>query len=136
VRKKIQIGFTLIELLVVISILAILITLGLTSFASAQKKSRDAKRKADLRDYKNALEQYYSVCGMVYPTPASDSYEPIICWSPTTIGMLDPLPYDPRSGDPYLCPTPVTDNCNEFGYVLCAQLESESPSEYCVYSSQ
>jgi len=46
-------GFTLIELLVVISILAILITMGLTSFASAQRKGRDAKRKSDIREIKN-----------------------------------------------------------------------------------
>ena len=52
-------GFTLIELLVAVSILAILSAVGLSTFIGAQKKARDARRKADLKAIQNAMEQYY-----------------------------------------------------------------------------
>jgi general secretion pathway protein G len=53
-------GFTLIELLVVISIIGILANIGLNTFTSAQKKSRDTKRKAHLKQLKDSLESYYN----------------------------------------------------------------------------
>ncbi|OGG02705.1 hypothetical protein A2W14_07355 [Candidatus Gottesmanbacteria bacterium RBG_16_37_8] len=124
-------GFSLIELLVVISIMAILITIGITSLASVQRKSRDAKRKSDLREIKIALEQYYSVCGFVYPTPVAEYYDPIVCWSPTTVGMLETMPTDPRTGGNYYC----GETCDEYGYYMCADMEAEA-TPYCVRSSQ
>lgn len=48
-------GFTLIELLVVIAIIGILATFIVASFGSAQAKSRDARRKADLDALVKAL---------------------------------------------------------------------------------
>ncbi len=54
------------ELLIVIVILGILITLGGASFTGSQKKGRDSKRKADLRNIAVALEQYYTDKGQ-YP---------------------------------------------------------------------
>ena len=60
-------GFTLVELLLVIIIMGILIVMGLTSFLSSQKKSRDIKRKQDLRQVALSLEAYYSDKGK-YPT--------------------------------------------------------------------
>jgi len=73
-------GFSLLELLVVISIIAVLLALGISSFNTAQKKARDAKRKNDVKDVSSALEQYYSVCGSLYPTPAGASfYTSIVC---------------------------------------------------------
>src|SRR3990167_5250220 len=76
-------GFTLMELLVVISIIAILISIGLTSFSTAQKKARDSKRKSDIKEVQNALEQYYSVCGSLYPTGVDGSFyaNGIVCSS-------------------------------------------------------
>ncbi|MFC1627262.1 type II secretion system protein [Patescibacteria group bacterium] len=53
-------GFTLIELLVVITIIGILANIGLNTFTSAQKKSRDAQRKGHLKQLKDALEAYYN----------------------------------------------------------------------------
>ena len=131
-------GFTLIELLVVISIIAILSTIGLTSFSTIQRKGRDARRKADLREMKNALEQYYTICGFVYPLPVEGDnfYDKIICNSPVYQEILNTFLTDPRSGDYYRCPEVIADNCNENQFKICTELESESPSTYCVYSSQ
>ena len=123
-------AFTLIELLVVISIIVILITTGLTSFATAQRKGRDAKRKSDLRDIKNSLEQYYSVCGFVYPTSGATTYSPVICTSPS-IAILPTVPADPRS-TPYYCPTPVATNCSNSRFTLCTNLEGDTSATYCV----
>jgi type II secretion system protein G len=66
-----QRGFTLMELLVVIVLLGVLATLGLSSFMSSQTKSRDTKRKGDLKSISNALEIYYNDKGR-YPNDAGD----------------------------------------------------------------
>ena len=65
-RKSLIRGFTLIEILVVIAIIAILAGLGLGSYMSAQMKSRDARRKADLDVVAKALEVYLNDKGQ-YP---------------------------------------------------------------------
>jgi prepilin-type N-terminal cleavage/methylation domain-containing protein len=53
-------GFTLVELLVVITIIGILSSLGLSTFTTAQIKSRDAKRKAHLRQMADTFEAYFN----------------------------------------------------------------------------
>lgn len=53
-------GFTLIELLVVIAIIAVLSTVGLSAFTSAQQRARDAKRRSDMKAVQDSFEQYYS----------------------------------------------------------------------------
>ncbi len=75
-RCKKQSGFTLIELLVVIAILGILSTVGLNSFQSSQMRSRDAKRKSDLKQIANALEMFYSDKGRY---PASNNGQIVAC---------------------------------------------------------
>lgn len=73
--NKIQ-GFTLIELLVVMAVMSILVGIGVNTFSIAQKKARDAKRKADLRTLKTAYEAYKLTTGN-YPRfyRASDNTE-------------------------------------------------------------
>ena len=51
-------GFTLIEILVVMAIIGLLATIVLGSLSIARKKSRDARRVADLTQLHNALELY------------------------------------------------------------------------------
>ncbi|MCU0680092.1 MAG: prepilin-type N-terminal cleavage/methylation domain-containing protein [Planctomycetes bacterium] len=53
-------AFTLIELLVVIAIIAIIATLSVLALQSAREKARDAKRIADVKQLKTALELYYN----------------------------------------------------------------------------
>jgi prepilin-type N-terminal cleavage/methylation domain-containing protein len=72
--NKLSRGFTLMELLVVIAILGVLIVAGLGSFTSSQKKSRDVKRKSDLRQISLALETYYNDFGS-YPLADSSTHK-------------------------------------------------------------
>ncbi|MBM3282806.1 prepilin-type N-terminal cleavage/methylation domain-containing protein [Candidatus Gottesmanbacteria bacterium] len=128
--KKIQVGFTLLEVLVVIAIIAILITIGIASFSTVQKKGRDSKRKSDLKEVQTALEQYYSVCGYNYPVPTGFYTQGIICSSPS-IAIMPAPPSDPRVVTPYYCSA-----CNSTSYTICAQLESEPTPQYCLSNQQ
>ncbi len=60
-------AFTLIELLIVISIIGVLVTISMTSFASAQKRSRDTTRKAQTLNISSALERYRSANNVYAP---------------------------------------------------------------------
>ena len=124
-KKK---GFTLLEILVVIGIIMILVGMMTASYSTAQKKARDTKRKSDLKEIQNAMEQYYSVCGYVYPTSPITSG--IICLSPST-AIMPTVPVDPLT-TPYV-PTPATPT----NYVICTngKLETET-APYCVSSQQ
>jgi prepilin-type N-terminal cleavage/methylation domain-containing protein len=53
-------GFTMVELLIVIFMIGILTVTGLTSYTASQRNSRDAKRKIDLENIRQALEMYHS----------------------------------------------------------------------------
>jgi len=59
VLERYRQGFTLIELMVAISIVAILATIGFSTFSQSQLRARDAKRKQDLRALATALELFY-----------------------------------------------------------------------------
>lgn len=65
---KISKGFTLLEMLVVIGIISVLVSMGIASYSTAQKKARDAKRQSNLKSFQSALEQCYSVNNYTYPT--------------------------------------------------------------------
>ncbi|MCX6704946.1 MAG: prepilin-type N-terminal cleavage/methylation domain-containing protein, partial [Candidatus Woesebacteria bacterium] len=66
-KNKKGAGFTLVELLVVIAVLGVLVTIGLTSFTSAQMRGRDTQRKSDLKEVSSSLEIYYNDYGR-YPS--------------------------------------------------------------------
>jgi prepilin-type N-terminal cleavage/methylation domain-containing protein len=101
-------AFTLLELLVVIGIIAVIVSLGFASYSTAQKKVRDTKRKSDLKEIQNALEQYYVICGYEYPTigtadsTCTNGTVPlsISCSSPSQI-IMSSVPKDPKSGESY-----------------------------------
>lgn len=106
------------ELLVVIAILGVLIVAGLGSFTSSQKKSRDVRRKNDLRQISLAMETYYNDFG-AYPESDVSTNQIKGCgidgqqlcewgdpWKKTpasgapTVYMIA-LPSDPQSGRSY-----------------------------------
>lgn len=105
-------GFSLLELLVVISIIGILISLGVASFSTAQKKSRDARRKADIKAMQDGFEQYYAV--------NSGSYG-ATCAAMFAVSDIFPAgsPVDPKGGVTYA----YTCDSDADGYCVCAYLE-------------
>ncbi len=129
-------GFTLIELMIVIAILGILISVGLTNFKSVQIKSRDARRKNNLRQIATALEYYYNDYGTYPPDAGNQIYGCgttglLVCaWgdpfqtvqangtTPKTIYMPK-LPGDPSSGRTY-----YYDRINSTSFRLYAMLEN------------
>jgi len=86
-------GFTLIELLVVIAIIGLLSSIVLASLNSARKKSRDARRVADIKQIQVALEMYFDANNGSYPPGTS-----LTALAPTYISSLpkDPLGTDYR----------------------------------------
>lgn len=102
-------GFTLIELLVVISIIAILSAVGLSSFQNSQRRARDAARRSDLTQIRNAMEQYY-VTNNAYV--GAYTALPVTAWSSAA------APKDPRANANY--PQTVS---SATAYTVCADLE-------------
>lgn len=125
-KKK---GFSLLELLVTVGIIAILLAIGVTSYSTVQKKSRDAKRRGDLRTIQQALEQYYSTCGNTYQVPPISAE--IVCNSPTLLILpTNQIPFDPKTGSSYGC----GGTCNGSQFTLCATPEIEN--QICVSNQQ
>ncbi len=67
-RRSFGLGFTLIELLVVITIIGILITLVTVAIVPIQRKSRDAKRKADINSFLSGVN-LFKADFKIYPNP-------------------------------------------------------------------
>lgn len=123
-------GFTLLELLVVIGIIAILVSLAAVAYSTAQKSTRDSRRKSDLKAVQNALEQYYSASGFAYP--ATGTCDEILS---TTYLENGTRPADPGT-DPY------TYVCSVTAYCVCAKLErtggnatNQSATTACSYGA-
>ena len=114
---KKQEGFTLLELLIVIVIIGILALLIVPNVLSAPKKSRDTKRKTDLRAVKQSLEEYY-VDNSVYPATLNDL---------VTAGNMQSVPTDPKNVSPYVY-TYTAANSNTT-YTLTACLENDKDSQ-------
>lgn len=98
------------ELMIVIVILGVLVALGLASFTSSQRRSRDSRRKSDLRQTGLALETYIGDKGE-YPRDQSGGIKgcgaTILCiwgeeWkdSNNTVYMAT-MPEDPSAGRTY-----------------------------------
>ncbi|MBI2022767.1 type II secretion system protein [Candidatus Daviesbacteria bacterium] len=151
-------GFTLIELLVAISIIAIVSSVGLLSYAKFQSLARDTKRKNDLRSIATALEVYYQKnnrypCSFTGQT--SSSNQPWISdidaagcqatQTPLDRNYINELPTDPLKNNysqsnpdsyGYLYQTPKLSGgtcpiADGQYYILTARLENQSDGEAC-----
>lgn len=110
-------GFTLIELLVAATIIALLSTIGFTSFQALTRNGRDALRKTDLEQIRSALEIYKSESGS-YPTPT------VVC-IPALPSQYLSYPSDPKTPDHTYCYGWVS----ALQYQMCAHLENGSATQ-------
>ncbi len=121
-KLKIKSGFTLIELLVVIAIIGILIAVGSVSYTRAVQLSRDSKRKTDLEQIRQALETYRSENSQ-YPADGALS-------SSLVPDFITVMPLDPKEGTASY--TYTYDQTSTTTYSLCAELENNDVTTYCV----
>lgn len=155
-NKTFKKGFTLIELLVVIAIIGLLSSVVMTSLNTARIKSRDTRRKADIKQLEIALEFNYDKYGS-YTQPenlcSDTSYGAIgSCggaggtgnWDANsdlrdlvTDSFLSALPVDPVNNATYQYQYEPW-NAGEDGYTkagqaynLCATLEAGG--SFCIY---
>lgn len=138
--KKYSKGFTLIELLVVVAIIGVLASVIMTSMSQASSKGRDAKRKSDLEQLRNAIELRYTTLGS-YPSSAGWFSNPghgglDVALTPTYISKVPDSPKPPaymywrKDYRGYGCLTSGT--ANEYGFY--AQLENPSSTELATIS--
>ena len=126
-------GFTLIELLVVIAILGLLATIVLVSLNSGRMKSRDVKRKADLRQISVAMELYFNT-NNAYPSYAVDSCSATGVTGctgvyPLAIGtFISAMPRDPSNNTTRYYRVKASTGANFC--VIAANLENESAAYY------
>lgn len=127
-------SFTLIELLVVIAIIGFLVNLSFTNYVEMRVKTRDLKRKSDLKEIQKALEMYrQNQPYPVYPTsvgnPPRLNIEVNKPWRDITSNTvyINKFPYDPlnlTNPTPYFYQSPRINNDN-LTYLLCSCLESK-----------
>lgn len=108
-------GFTLMELLIVIAVIGILISISTVAYTSAQKKTRDSRRRSDLKALSSGFEQYYADNSSSYPATCSLS----------TTYMPNGMPKDPKTGTEYTS-TAGWYSCSTSSYCVCAALEGET----------
>ncbi|OGY29378.1 MAG: hypothetical protein A3F35_01455 [Candidatus Woykebacteria bacterium RIFCSPHIGHO2_12_FULL_45_10] len=111
-------GFTLIEILVVIGILAILLTIVLVAINPAKntQDARNIKRRSDVLNILNAVNQYYVAVGS-FPTGTPADGDPAVDVKSAVGGTLTAfcsalvttyiaeLPFDPSTGSYTSCTT-------------------------------
>jgi prepilin-type N-terminal cleavage/methylation domain-containing protein len=111
-------GLTMIELLIVIAILALLIIILMWFLRNQPHKARDAKRKADLKQYQVAFEDYFNDNESYPPDGAIDN-----CSSGDLRPYVPNIICDPRPGNnpyDYIVGTDGT------WFAICADLENDS----------
>lgn len=132
-RNILSCGFTITEVIIVVTILAILSTLGFTSYGGYLAGARDSARVSDLSQLKMTLKSEKQKVG-VYPTPGSN-FE-IVHFGTSNIvayqGFFDPLtavndsskyPKDPTTGGYY----PYSTTKNGQWFQLATINESANP---------
>lgn len=122
-------GFTLMEILVAISIIAILTAIGIVSYGSVNRRSRDTKRKSDTEQVRSALEMYRTDNGY-YPAIGAGSWTNASGLSTVLVATYMPaIPSDPKSPDSvYRYKATNVSGGSYYGYCVSAYLESETPA--------
>jgi general secretion pathway protein G len=130
IRPTTKHGFTFIELLVVVTIIAVMAAVGMVSYRSANIRSRDGKRKADLEQLRTALE-IYRADNSVYPATGS--------LSSLTTTYIQAIPKDPMclgasctSG--FVDYTYTRNTTTTYTLCACKLEQAGTETDYCVYN--
>lgn len=140
-----NVGFTLVELLIVVAVVGVLGGLLLFTLNPAGQiaKTRDAQRRNDLKQIRDALDAYYSDKNS-YPTAIGGKISGIN-WGDEWSSYMAKIPKDPLSGQDYRYESPVDGDVS--AYRLYAKLERcsdfqntigvdcLSPDNYSIHSS-
>ncbi len=137
-KRHVLAGFSLVELLVTVSIISILISIGIASYATINKQSRDTKRKGDIEQIRAALEMYRTNVGS-YPSSGAGSWvatssttDALVGLTPLLVSSYMPIvPTDPKASQSYMYIATNESGGNYYGYCVSAQMESENPSDTC-----
>ena len=124
-RRKNKSGFTLLEILVSATIIAVLTAIGIVSYSSVNKRSRDVKRKSDLEQVRSALEMYRADNGQ-YPNIGSGFQ--LVAGLTTALvsgGYMPGLPEDPGNSTDYYYDAVDTGGVYS-SYCICGELETIS----------
>lgn len=129
-------GFTLVELLVAATIAALLATVGVVSFVTANRNARNARRQADLEQVRAAIELYRTENGC-YPGSSCGSASNWAGMMSAVSGFITTTAtiQDPRNTGSYVytyTPSPGAGSCAGRSYSMCANMEPDPPTAYCL----
>ena len=110
--RRLNRGFTLLELLVVISLVGFLVGLGAVSYSKAQKDTRDARRKGDMKAVQSGFEEFYGE-NTRYPKDETEA----------DTAVIGGLPIDPKNSGDYAYEVKY-DGTLGVAYCACSLLES------------
>jgi general secretion pathway protein G len=116
------------EILVSATIIAILTAIGIVSYSSVNKRSRDVKRKSDLEQVRSALEMYRADNGQ-YPNIGS-GFQLVSGLSTALVsgGYMPAIPSDPSDDSDYYYD--AIDSSGVYsGYCICSDLETLTSSQ-------
>lgn len=133
-----QRGFTLVELLIVIAIIAVLSGIIMSALSSAQKGSRDARRRSDLKQYQTSLMAHKIVNFDVFPNYTSCATAPCAVTTTTSIPAstlvsnqsMSKALLDPTNNSTYRYMYRTSTTGDNFG--MCAQLERNTAKMFVV----
>lgn len=127
-------GFTLIELLVVIAIIGVLASVVMAGLSRARESARDARRLADLREFRTAMDVYFSDNGTY---PVTQGY--LSAGGASQLfsgGYLKAVPVDPAGSSaswyPYVWYYWSSDV--KRGFMIRHYLEEQD--KYCIYATE
>lgn len=125
-------GFTLVEVLVAATIIAVLTAVGMVSYTSVNKRSRDTKRQSDIEQVRSALEMFRADYGY-YPNAGTGSWIDASGLSGSLVSSYLPaIPNDPKSAtQAYRYMATNLAAGNYYGYCLSAKLEGGDPADTC-----
>jgi general secretion pathway protein G len=131
-KKKNMQGFTLLEVLVSATIITVLTVIGVVSYGSVNKRSRDVKRKSDIEQIRSALEMYRSDNGG-YPAVNTSAFgnASALDAGGLVATYMPSVPADPQPSQYnyfYAATNFDATTSKYYGYCICGFLETQSSS--------